>query len=217
MWSGERIYRSSVGVKAWQPAMPTVSAVRPARCGGASCPAGRNLVVHGDGTRERQVWGPEAAEAPPEDDDGAGTALPMPALRHLHAGRALRGPAAAAVHRPGDRVGVGALGAARSDAARVRARVSPFVVIGPAAAGRWTTLRRWARETIGGRLFVERASPENFTLWMAAPNVSVGSSTSRPSIRTSSIEGRSACSRAPLRSVRADGARRCPGVAARAV
>ena len=38
-------------------------------------------------------------------------------------------------------------------------------VIGPAAAGRWTTLRRWARATSGGRLFATgRAPPENFTL-----------------------------------------------------
>jgi hypothetical protein len=57
MRSGERICRSSVGVKAWQTETPTVSAVRPAQCSGcgaASRPAGRNLVVHGDGTRERQ-------------------------------------------------------------------------------------------------------------------------------------------------------------------
>ena len=68
MRSGERICRSSVGVKAWQTEIPTVSAVRPARCsccGAASRPAGRNLVIHGDGTRERQMWGPESAEGPP--------------------------------------------------------------------------------------------------------------------------------------------------------
>ena len=63
-----RICRSSVGVKAWQTEIPTVSAVRPARCsccGPASRPAGRNLVIHGDGTRERQMRGPESAEGPP--------------------------------------------------------------------------------------------------------------------------------------------------------
>jgi hypothetical protein len=50
-------------------------------------------------------------------------------------------------------------------ASGVRARVSPFAVVGAAAAGRWTTLRRWARETIGGRLFPTwRSPPEDFTL-----------------------------------------------------
>jgi hypothetical protein len=43
-------------------------------------------------------------------------------------------------------------------------RVSPFAVIGSTADRRWTTLRRWARETIGGRLFATcRAPPENIT------------------------------------------------------
>jgi hypothetical protein len=50
-------------------------------------------------------------------------------------------------------------------AAQVRARVSPFAVVGVAAAGRWTTLRRWARDVARGRLFAgSRASPEKFTL-----------------------------------------------------
>jgi hypothetical protein len=50
-------------------------------------------------------------------------------------------------------------------AARVRARVSPLTVVGAATAGPWTTLRRWARETIGGRLFPTwRSAPETFTL-----------------------------------------------------
>lgn len=50
-------------------------------------------------------------------------------------------------------------------AARVRARISPFAVVGAATAGRWITLRRWARDGQAGQLFPSaRAAPENFTL-----------------------------------------------------
>jgi hypothetical protein len=71
--------------------------------------------VHGDGTRERRIWGPESAGGPPQDDDGPSTALPMPALWHLYAGGARRGSGAAALYRPGDRIGAGALGVAGAD------------------------------------------------------------------------------------------------------
>ncbi|HXX68371.1 MAG TPA: hypothetical protein VEK07_14370 [Polyangiaceae bacterium] len=68
MRSKERICRSALGVKVWQAEIPSVSAARPGRCpgcGAASRPEGGNLVVHGDGTRERQVWGPAAVDGPP--------------------------------------------------------------------------------------------------------------------------------------------------------
>ena len=66
--SHDKICRSSLGVKSWQAAMPSVSAARPSRCLGcraAARPVGGNLVVHGDGTRERQVRGPATADAAP--------------------------------------------------------------------------------------------------------------------------------------------------------
>jgi hypothetical protein len=50
-------------------------------------------------------------------------------------------------------------------AATVRARVSPFPIVGAAAAGRWVTLRRWARDAASRRLFAtSRAAPADFTL-----------------------------------------------------
>lgn len=168
MRSIERICRSSVGVKAWQTEMPTVSAVRPARCSGcgaATRPAGRKLVVHGDGTRERQMRGPESAEGPPRmttvrarryQCQRCGTCMlvvPGEVLRR----RLYTAPAI------GLALALWALLGLTAD--RVRARVSPFAIVGAAAAGRWITLRRWVRATIGGRLFrTWRAAPENFTL-----------------------------------------------------
>lgn len=68
MRSKERICRSSLGVKAWQAEMPSVSVARPSQChgcGAASRPTGLNLVIHGDGTRDRQVRGPETADGRP--------------------------------------------------------------------------------------------------------------------------------------------------------
>ena len=66
--SHDKICRSSLGVKAWKDKLPSVSLVRPSqcrRCGAAARPAGGNLVVHGDGTRERQVRGPATPDGAP--------------------------------------------------------------------------------------------------------------------------------------------------------
>ena len=49
-------------------------------------------------------------------------------------------------------------------AAAVRARVSPFPIIGPTAAGGWITLRRWAFDIRGRKLFaISRTAPPDFT------------------------------------------------------
>ena len=168
MRSSERICRSWVGVKAWLRETPTVSAVRPARCSGcgaASCPAGGNLVVHGDGTRERQMWGPESADGPPRmttvlarryQCQRCGTCMLMVPGEVLRR-RLYTAPAIGLALALWALLGVTVSG--------VRARVSPLRVLGAAAAGRWATLRRWARDTIDGRLFSTwRVAPDNFTL-----------------------------------------------------
>jgi hypothetical protein len=47
----------------------------------------------------------------------------------------------------------------------VRARISPFEVVGAAACESWSTLRRWAADAARGQLFAtSRASPKDFTL-----------------------------------------------------
>jgi ferredoxin len=148
--------------------MPTVSAVRPSHChacGAASQPAGRNLVVHGDGTRERQVWGPPTPE-------GAPALTTIQARRYqcqrcgacmvvvpseVVPGRLYSGPAIALALALWALLGV--------SVARVRARISPFAIVGAAATGRWVTLRRWALDAADRRLFAtSRTAPEGFTL-----------------------------------------------------
>jgi hypothetical protein len=163
-----RICRSGLGVKAWLAEMPSVSAVRPAQCpccGAASRPAGCNLVLHGDGTRERQVRGPQAV--------GARAAVVTVRVRRYECQRC----GTCMVVVPGEVLPrrlytASAIGLAfvawallGRTAAQVRAEVSPFAVVGFAAAGRWATLRRWARAVGRRHLFAgSRASPENFTL-----------------------------------------------------
>jgi len=166
--SKERICRSALGVKAWQAEMPSVSAVRPGRCPGcgvASRPEGRNLVVHGDGTRERQVWGPADVGGPPtittirarryECQRCGVCVLVVPG--EILARRLYTAPAI------GLALALWAL--LGRTAAFVRARICPFARVGVAAAGRWVTLRRWARDASRQRLFaVQRVSPDSFTL-----------------------------------------------------
>lgn len=168
MQSGYKICQSSLGVKIWQKQMPSVSAVRPGRCpgcGAASCPAGYNLVVHGDGTRDRQIRGPQTADGPPTmtsvrarryECQSCGTCMlvvPRELLpRRLYTACAI-----------GLALAMWALlGATEST---VRSRISPFAMVGASSCGRWITLRRWARDTTRRRLFgSSRLSPKDFTL-----------------------------------------------------
>lgn len=124
-----------------------------------------NLVVHGDGTRERQMWGPESADGPPRmttvlarryQCQRCGTCMLMVPGEVLRR-RLYTAPAIGLALALWALLGVTVSG--------VRARVSPLRVLGAAAAGRWATLRRWARDTIDGRLFSTwRVAPDNFTL-----------------------------------------------------
>lgn len=166
--SSERICRSSLGVKAWLAEMPTPSAVRPSRCVGcaaASRPAGKSLVIHGDGTRERQLRGPATAEGPPiittvrarrYECQRCGTCMlvvPRELLpRRLYTACAI-----------GMALAMWALLGMTESA--VRKRISPFEVVGATAAAGWITLRRWAGATAAKRLFAtSRAAPKDFVL-----------------------------------------------------
>ena len=166
--SHDKICRSSLGVKAWKDKLPSVSLVRPSRCrrcGAAARPAGGNLVVHGDGTRERQVRGPATPDGAPTMTSVLGRryqcqrcgacmlVVPKEILpRRLYTACAI-----------GMALAMWALLGATETV--VRARISPFAVVGAAACGGWVTLRRWAADTACGRLFgTTRASPADFTL-----------------------------------------------------
>jgi ferredoxin len=146
--------------------MPSTSEARPARCcacGSASRSPGANLVVHGDGTRERQVRGPASAAGPPE----LGT-VRVRRFECQHCGACMivvprellprRLYTASAI---GLALALWALMGATE--AATRTRVSPFAIVGAAAAARWMTLRRWARDAGAGRLFAtSRAPPPDF-------------------------------------------------------
>jgi ferredoxin len=146
--------------------MPSTSEARPARCcacGAASRPPGANLIVHGDGTRERQVRGPPSAASAPEvgtvrvrrfECQRCGACMivvPRELLpRRLYTASAI-----------GLALALWALLGATETATRTR--VSPWAIVGAAAATRWMTLRRWAADAGAGRLFAtSRAPPPAF-------------------------------------------------------
>lgn len=166
MRSHESVCRSRLDVKAWRAAMPSVSAVRPGRCAGcgaASRPPGRSLVVHGDGTRERQVWGPATAGGAPEmvtirvrryECQACGACMVV-VPRDVLPGRLYSGPAIALALALWAVVGM--------TAAVVRTRISVFSIVGIAASG-WVTLRRWAQDSARRRLFAtSRSAPADFS------------------------------------------------------
>jgi hypothetical protein len=146
--------------------MPSTTEARPPRClgcGAASRPHGATLVVHGDGTRERQVRGPPSATAAPElgtvrvrrfECQQCGVCMivvPRELLpRRLYTACAI-----------GLALTVWALMGATE--AETRARVSPFAIVGATAQTRWITLRRWATDAGAGRLLsTARAPPAGF-------------------------------------------------------
>jgi ferredoxin len=147
--------------------MPSTSEARPPRClgcGAAGRPLGGKLVVHGDGTRERQVRGPATATGRPEvitvharrfECQRCGACMlvvPKEILpRRLYTASAIA--LALAVWA--------LLGASEASS---RARVSPFAIVGDAAYDRWITLRRWAADAGSQRLFAtSRAAPPTYS------------------------------------------------------
>lgn len=134
-------------------------------CSAAGQPHGANLVVHGDGTRHRQIRGPETADGKPVigtvrvrryECQRCGTCM-LVVPRELLPRRMYTASAIALALALWAIVGMTETG--------VRARVCPHAVIGTSAYGKWATLRRWARDTRDGCLFGSgRAPPAEFTL-----------------------------------------------------
>jgi ferredoxin len=167
-----QIYRSLIKVKDWLIKMPSVADARPAQClgcAGASRPAGKKLVIHGDGTRERQLRGPMTPDGIPE--------LIGVLARRYECQRCgacmLVVPSEVLAHRQYTACAIGlalAKWSAGATEAAVRQCVSPLKFIGDAAFEKWVTLRRWAAAAVGGlkaRLFrgaSSRQAPEAFTL-----------------------------------------------------
>jgi len=151
--SGTRFVEAAVEIKGW--VLPGVDQGRPPRCpgcGAGSRVPGARLGLQGHGVRRRQVRGPVEPDGPPQ----IGTVVlrryrcvtcnavvmvgPRGLLRrYLYAAPAIGWALAL-------------YGVARHTAAQVRRRVSPWSVVGDAAAGRWATLRRWIKAVAQRRL-----------------------------------------------------------------
>lgn len=145
-----------MGVKSWAVGVPSVEAVRPARCpgcGAASRPVGDALGLHGHGLRQRQVLGPlewgDAAQVRVVPVrrfrctacGATCTVCPREVLtRRLYAATAIA-------------LALALFGLLSLPVARVRAQVSPWQVVGPGSVGRWCALAAWVRALPAGGLF----------------------------------------------------------------
>lgn len=147
-----------VDVNRWATEVPTVDACRPPHCpscGISSRPVGECLKLHGHGFVTRQFWGPRG---PGENEVaqiveillrrflcvscGAVTTVGPSGMAHrkLYSGAAI---AFALALWTLDLLTIGA----------VRQRVSPWKFQGWSVKGRWSSLKRWASELVGGVLW----------------------------------------------------------------
>ncbi len=170
--SSTRIVHIGIDVKSWTSRLPTVDEVRPGRCpgcGAASRPSGGRIHLHGHGLRTRDQWGPVEAAAPPavieivgrryecQDCGAVILVVPRAILR-----RCLYSAAAIAL-------ALAVWSIEEQTPAEVRARVSPWRIVGPAAVAAWASLRRWAKAVRDGRLFpIIRELPTGATLRQVA-------------------------------------------------
>jgi hypothetical protein len=154
--SSSRIVHIGIDVKSWVARLPSVNEARPGKCpccGAASRPAGGRIVLHGHGLRARDQWGPPDATAPPELGEIIGRryecqrcdavllVLPRGVLqRRLYSAAAIA-------------LALALWGVDDLASAEVRARVSPWRIIGDTAARGWASLRRWAKAVRAGALF----------------------------------------------------------------
>jgi hypothetical protein len=154
--SSSRIVHFRIDVKSWTARLPDVDEVRPGRCvacGAPSRPAGGRIVLHGHGIRARDQWGPRDATAPPEVYEVFGRRYECQqcgAVMLVVPGGVLRGRlySAAAIA-----LALAVWSIEGKAPAEVRARVSPWRLVGPAAADAWASLRRWAKSVRNSRLF----------------------------------------------------------------
>lgn len=137
---------SCLDLKFWEHVVPTVEAVRPARCVGCGvasrCP-GRALTVVGHGVRERQLRGPREPGAKPEE-----LTIIQRRFRCIECGAVMVvAPAHVLRYRLFSSVAIVSAmvlyGVDLITAVQVRRRISPWQVVGAAGAHTWKTLSRW--------------------------------------------------------------------------
>lgn len=178
------IIQSEVQIKDWLKRLPRVEEVRPGACPvcqRASRPLGQGLRLWGHGLRQRQVRGPLSPQGAPQlvtvrvrryqcQECGATVQVgPRGLLRRRHY-------AAAAVA-----LAMCLYGLLGLSAAAVRKAVSPWTVVGAAAAGRWATLLRWGKAARNGTLYPSlRKSPAEFSLRLVAQRVAMAAVAAAP-------------------------------------
>jgi hypothetical protein len=130
----------------------------------ASRPAGGHLRLHGHGRRARQLRGPAAPTAPPS--------LLLVEVRRFRCTQCRStvtvGPRELLTRRLFSAAAIGLalalFGLLDLSAGQVRARVSPWKVVGAGSALRWDSLLRWTRTAARGRLFeAVRPTPDSWT------------------------------------------------------
>lgn len=172
--STDRFSEAAIEVKLWQRELPSVDAVRPPRCpgcGNAGAPAGGRVGLIGHGLRPRDVRGPDEVSATPVEGTvvlrryrcRSCTAIVTVGPRGLVYRRLYTAPAIA--------LALALWARDELSAPAVRRRVSPFRVVGDAAATGWASLRRWAQAATGGRMWPGLAASTEPTLRRCAARV----------------------------------------------
>jgi len=143
-----RFVRFPLDVKPWQASMPSAEAARPSRCGAcgaASRVVGEALSLHGHGLRRRQFYELLRVDAPAVAQE-----VLLRRYRCLRCGGITTVGPRGLVRR--HLYGLGTIMVALwmwamlgLPAPEVRDRVRPWRRSGDACAGRWASLRRWAR------------------------------------------------------------------------
>jgi hypothetical protein len=157
-------------------------------------------VVHGHGTRPRQLWGPPAAGQPPVILEVTGRryrclacgAVLVVVPRSVLARRRYSASAIA--------YALALWGLALATAAEVRRAVNPARVVGDAAARTWVTLRRWTRAARGRHLFARVPLPEASATWrqVAASVAAALAGQAGPASRAEPLEARAVAGAARL-------------------
>lgn len=121
-------------------------------------------MLHGHGTKERQQRGPK-------NPDGAPTltALRVRCYRCQACGAVIRSAPSTVCYRrlysaPAIGFALALWGLLQVSVAEVRARTSPWKIIGASAPTRWPTLRRWVKAVRNKKLFARvRRCPDHFS------------------------------------------------------
>lgn len=188
--SKKRLIHSTLELKFWVESVPEVEAVRPSRCvgcGAASRRPGRPLTVVGHGLRSRQLRGPIAVGAEPEE-----LAIQQRRFRCRSCGAVMVvAPAHVVRYRLFSSVAITwaltLYGVKQVSAAAVRRTSSPWRVLGATAARGWRSLSNWATAARLGFLFPVRLGLVGAPRRIAGALVWALAARAPPAFRTQSV------------------------------